>query len=553
VVAPTAEESVPEGEPINFYLIVADAESAPTELALEVQVAGKTLAYGTPDKVGRYKVDLTVPAGAWDAVVRATDPGGLSAEVAFVLTVAPPDSSPLQRPAPRDDEPSGGPPTAVPETFVLFRGDPGLGRFGALLALTPDLDLDGRRDLLVGAPGREGGAVLLFAAASLEDADLVTPDLALARLVGEHDGDQLGAPGSAARVGDLDGDGLEALALGAPGNDDAGNDAGAVYVLRGGSPLGGTLPAAEAATWSVRGEPGDRFGSAVAGGDLDGDGLSDLLVGAPASELGGEGAGVVARFAGGDVGRRGAYDLSDTDALVVGDSGERLGSTIAVCPDANGDGYAELGLSDRGPTATGVAAGRFRYLSGPDVIAWTAAGDTAWLTLAGDRAGDALGAAFACPGDLDGDGLGDLFVGAPGADTAGPDAGAVVVLFGPGAGDLTLSARDADANFFGAPGDRFGDTLAAAGDVDGDGIGDLLLGAPGAAGSVALARGRRVEAWRPGGSPTDLSFTGNPATGRLGGALLGGFELDAATPAGIAIGAPDAADGLGAVFVLSAR
>jgi hypothetical protein len=138
-----------------------------------------------------------------------------------------------------------------------------------------------------------------------------------------------------------------------------------------------------------------------------------------------------------------------------------------------------------GRTRSGRAAGSLVLLS---VLVTSGAG--AWEedgslseasgSFVGEESEDHAGTALAAAGDVDGDGLDDLLVGAAGNDEAGTDAGQVYLLFGQPSGwvtDVHLSL--ADASFHGeAAGDRGGRSVAGIGDVDGDGLDDLLIGAP---------------------------------------------------------------------------
>lgn len=544
VVSPTTDTSVPEGTPTVLSVIVADAESAPTELTLRVEVADNEVASGAADKVGRYRTELVLPAGSWTARVVVVDPAGDTAEKEWVLNVVPPDLVPPQRPQVDGNE--GG------NTFVRIDGPLQQAGFGRHVAVAPDGDADGTADLLVGAPDRFGGAVFLFASSALVNADRLTANEAAASFLARDPVDGLGSAGGA--VDDLDGDGFPELALGAPGNAANGAEAGVVWIVRGGTPLGLGGDPAELASWSLVGEPGDRLGTRVAGGDLDGDGLAELLVGAPGSDLGGAEAGVVAVFSGTDGARGGSLDLSDSAALLAGRPGDRLGTALAVCADADGDGTAELGIgAQHAGNGEARGAGSFQYVAGASLPAWAAATDAAWLNLVGDHAGDALGADFACPGDSDADGLGDTFVGAPGVDRAGADGGTVFALFGPGRAELTLAASEADARFDGPPGAGLGDRVSTGGDLDHDGLLDVIFGSPGGVGFVGFAHGARADHWGPGGSPLDASLPGNDTTGALGGALAGGFDLGRDGYGEVALGAPGADLGNGAVYVLSPR
>ncbi len=447
---------------------------------------------------------------------------------------------------------------APADAMVLLSGTVDGAHFGSLLSGLGDLDGDGAVDLGVGAPDGDEGVVYLYTSASLRGAESLTTDDASGSWRGETPGDGFGVAGAAAALGDLDGDGEDDLALAAAESDVGGAGAGQVYVVYGGSGLPSDLAIGDAAAWSFIGEEGDGFGARLTGGDLDGDGLSELIASGPTSSLGGDEAGAVAIFAGNYSRASGTLDLSDSDAIVVGAAGGQLGWGLAVCPDADGDGAPELALGASRASPDGrEAAGAFGLLNGAALESFSELDESAWFRVSGDAAGDQLGAAVACPGDLDEDGLGDLFVGVPRGEGQATDSGSVAIFFGRSEPNVGLFAADADARFFGTgPDARLGAILAAAGDLDHDGVGDVLAGAPGAAGGagmVEIYRALSVADWTPDGAEPDASIAGSSLTERIGEALAGGLDLEGDGFAEVAVGAPNSSDGAGSVYVFSGR
>ena len=181
--------------------------------------------------------------------------------------------------------------------------------------------------------------------------------------------------------------------------------------------------------------------------------------------------------------------------------------------------------------ATGASAAELP-LSGTLDLATDADG-----RLAGEAVGDAAGWAVAPAGDVNGDGRPDLLVGAPGADPQGrKDAGTVYVVFGP-AGGLPTALGSLAARGFridgGAAGHRVGTSVSAAGDVDGDGFGDVLVGAPQWAwgdgddgpGAAFLVRGG------PGTAPVDLGLPSPRVTRFMAGMSERGRRMSRRSPA----------------------
>lgn len=283
---------------------------------------------------------------------------------------------------------------------------------------------------------------------------------------------------AAAGVGDLDGDGLADFAVGAPGQ-----DGGVVYVYRGVSN--------SVSLWTIlRGDCAEGgFGAAIAGGDLDGDGYSDLVIGSP--DCGG-----VYAYRGGPEG------LSAGEKLLVGSPS--LGTSLAV-GDLDGDGLADLLVGDPGFDAD---TGRvLRVLSS----------GASRLLIRGDEPGERLGDTLAIVPDLDGDGLADVAVGAP---DSGP--GRVRVVYDAASG---LPSELNDLHMGRRIGDEFGGSFVGLGDVDGDGYGELLVGAR----------------WAQGGRGTLELFSGD-ALG-LGEGARSGLSGAEGERMGSWLVSPDEADG----------
>jgi hypothetical protein len=295
---------------------------------------------------------------------------------------------------------------------------------------------------------------------------------------------------------DINGDGYGDLVSGSPGEDVRSRvDAGRALVHWGRSNT--KLNAVTSVTQEWPGLPGgsengDGFGAAVACGDFDGDGHDDLAIGAPFETTGGKrnsGAVRVIHGSSGGLSKVGSLTITQRSPGVAGvrESGDWFGSSLAV-GDFDGDGFADLAIG-----ASGEDIGSRKNAGGVHILYGSESG----LQLAGfvffhgntkrlpnfAEAGDRFGARLVSA-DFNGNGYDDLVIGVPAEDLNGvANAGAVLVLRGGTSGVTADGAmilhQDVDG-VAGSPerGDRFGDALAA-GDIDGDGHADLVVGVPG--------------------------------------------------------------------------
>ncbi|MGE0639406.1 MAG: FG-GAP-like repeat-containing protein [Thermoanaerobaculia bacterium] len=351
-------------------------------------------------------------------------------------------------------------------------------------------------------------------------------------------GDELG---SAVAVGDFNGDGFGDVAMGAPFWNIAVQsyfDVGRVLVVDGTSE--GVIPMAPSRAHQYyvgdSETPFDRFGSALAVGDFDGDGYDDLAVSAPGANWNGhEGEGCVYGFYGSPTGLiqtgGSSFDLF-TQSDLSGSTSEpddAFGTTLAV-GDFNRDSYDDLAigvpLEDQGAISNSgmihVVWGSAGGLTATGTFFFNQSGLAGQVIEAGDRFGAALTA-----GDIDGDGYDDLAIGSPGEDS---EIGLVAILRGgPG------TSPGATGRWQIAPSDGvgFGDALAI-GDFDGDGFGDLAVGEP-----QANSQGGRVRRYPGTASGPGATPVSHPkfVPARFGAALLA-VDLDGNGVDELVVGAP---------------
>ncbi len=391
-------------------------------------------------------------------------------------------------------------PCTAPQAMVqkTLTGSAAYTCLGKAVAIVGDLNGDGYDDLAVTA-GDAGGSnewkVYIFFGGPTMD---TIPDLTLRSSVADE---QFGV--SLARAGDLNGDGYDDLVVGAYNGNSLANGTGKVYIYFGGAQMD-SIPDvvlhAEAAN--------DGFGWSVAGaGDVNGDGYPDVIVGAPYSNAGGSAAGRAYIYFGGAV-------VDSLPALTITGtlSTEDLGYSVAGAGDVNHDGYDDviIGAYTHDFVLMNNAGRAYLYLGGspmdniPDVV------------YNGVAAFDYFGIEVKGVGDINGDGYDDILISARGVNSRGRAS-----LFYGGSVldnvvDVTLNG-EGTSNFF-------GDFTAAGGDLNGDGHPDLIVGAPGYNGLTG-----RVYVYNGGAAMdtiADATFTGENTSDFFGCAVAGAGDLN---------------------------
>ncbi len=337
---------------------------------------------------------------------------------------------------------------------VAFNGSRtggGSANLGYSLSSAGDMNGDGYADLLIGAPGvgAGNGVAYVYLGTGMGTGLIVGASISVAGVSGERLGQAV------SMAGDVNGDGYADVIVGSPNH--AGNK-GRVQVFRGSSPL--LLDAAHL-LWSRVGlVAGDHLGAAVhTAGDANGDGISDLLVAAPDAG----GTGVVSVFHGGTDLLPSTCQWSQLGMQTNG----YLGSSVSSAGDVNGDGYSDVIIG--APSGPGSILGKATLYLG-SATGLSAA--PAW-TGTGENMDDLYGYVVASAGDVNGDGYGDVLVGAPGFPNYAWR-GKLYLYLGSSTG---LSAASAWTKTGENVEDRFGYSTSSAGDVNGDGYSDVLVGA----------------------------------------------------------------------------
>ena len=311
-----------------------------------------------------------------------------------------------------------------------FLGDEPADGFGGSVSGAGDVNGDGTPDLIVGATGDSGGSARVL---SGSDGSV------LHNFVADGSSDLFGI--SVSGAGDINGDGMADLIVGASSGV-VSNGYARVLSGRDGSVL-----------YNFVGDGrDDLFGRSVSGaGDINGDGTPDLIIGVPFEDNNGFGSGSARVFSGSD-----GSVLHNFD----GDSkNDNLGVSVSGAGDVNSDGMADIIVG-----AYLDDGGRARVLSGKD--------GSVLYNFDRDGGGGQFGWSVSNTGDVNKDGIEDFIVGAPRAETGlFFFSGSVRVLSGKDGSVLYDFNGDDD-------GDEFGSSVSGAGDVNGDGVADFIVGAP---------------------------------------------------------------------------
>ena len=352
-------------------------------------------------------------------------------------------------------------------------GDREGASFGTSVAGAGDVNGDGYADVIVGAPSytsdpvNQSGEGAVFVFYGSPSGLSATPDW----MVESNQADAAFGT-SVSTAGDVNGDGFDDVIVGAPGFSNGQDNEGAAFVYYGSAT--GLSPSQNKVVMSN--QSASNFGWSVAtAGDVDGDGYSEVIVGAPDYDNGQENEGAVFVYrgsaAGLDTTLKWTAELDQANAV--------FGTSVSSAGDVNGDGYADVIIGAPGYTngqeKEGAALVYHGSAGGLTTVNWT---------VESNQKDASLGWSVASAGDINADRYDDVIVGAPWYSNGQPNEGAAFVYHGSVSGLSTeppLPSGPAPKPDWRNESDQtfsyFGISVASADDVDADGFDEVLVGA----------------------------------------------------------------------------
>lgn len=391
--------------------------------------------------------------------------------------------------------------------FVINSGSIYSGDFGASVSAAGDINGDGFDDIIIGAPfdhlgGQymNGGSFVIFGSNTPFISPINTGSLNGSNgfaIYGEEDFNYAGH--SVSGAGDVNGDGIDDIIISAPGADDG---AGRGYVVFGTDgptqhPMSlSDLNGSNGITINMTDDFSPINNPVSAAGDVNGDGIDDIIIGVDRGDsYGNNNAGISYVIFGSDEGLPhpfNLYTINRLNGFTIHGVAEHdnSGVSVSAAGDVNGDGVDDIIIGAyRADPDDNDEAGTSYVVFGsmelpPNPLFLSELNGTTGFTIHGVAADDNSGVSVSAAGDVNGDGYDDIIIGASKADPNGNnEAGTSYVVFGtdgPMAIPINLSDLNGSNGFTikgVAAGDQSGNSVSAAGDVNDDGIDDIIIGA----------------------------------------------------------------------------
>lgn len=437
--------------------------------------------------------------GFLDLLIGATGAGPSDQGMAFVVFGSPTGATP---------------PPSLNNAGFRMTGEISGDAAGTSVACAGDVNADGFDDVLIGAPFADapgvpntGAAYLVYGGESLPSA--MSLGTAGVRFHGMVNTQKIGAV--LAGGGDINGDGYADMLLTAPNFAATAGNPGQAYVIFGSNSLPvvfalGALNGSNGFAVASSDPTTVSLGTAAAIGLVNGDNFPDVVLGAPGAAPGSQSSAgsvfVVYGHSGAFPLQTGLNTLNGSNGFAIHSAvaGGKAGGSLSFVPDFNGDARPDLVIGAPG-AANGLGAIGHGYIvfgaaSFPGNFSLSALNGSNGLSITSPAPGDVLGNGVAGLHDINGDGLGEVILGAPGADFGLSDSGGAYVVFGRSGGlpaNFALSSLNGSNGFRiqGADAADFsGQTVSRVGDLNQDGIADLAIGSPEADPNTTMAAGR---------------------------------------------------------------
>ncbi|MBI2027483.1 MAG: FG-GAP repeat protein, partial [Deltaproteobacteria bacterium] len=364
---------------------------------------------------------------------------------------------------------------------VKLIGEDAGDRFGSSVSGAGDVNNDGFADVIVGAyvddnGGTDSGVAFIFyGSASL--AASIDASAANVKLIGEDVDDRFGF--SVSEAGDVNNDGFADVIVGAYFDDDGGANSGVAFIFYGSTSLAASIDASAANVKLIGEDVGDQFAVSVSGaGDVNNDGIADVIVGARYDGDGGTASGVTFIFYG-STSLPASIDASLANVKLIGEDADDLfGFSVSAAGDVNNDGIADVIVGARTDDDGGDVSGVAFIFYGSKSLATSIDASAANVKLIGEDTNDQFGFSVSGAGDVNNDGIADVIVGARYDDDGGDSSGVAFIFYGSTNLAASIDASAANVKLIGEDtNDQFGISVSGAGDVNNDGIADVVVGA----------------------------------------------------------------------------